>query len=180
MSAGSLYFAPWAGMVTTGGRFHTRVLLNLNISKRGKSGWTSICTTDLPGGWRTCTWCLMGAQSIKAMWMKKGEAMDPDAHTYNRYSLLQQKLTQSDGIAWPAWLSCLVWYKEYGSQLGTKVPLWGGFNAQGGLCLRLWTNTAKMNADEWMEHVPALTRAASQAGAGHGLSCCICVCLAIS
>ena len=42
------------------------------------------------------------AQSIKAMWMKKGEAMDPDGHTYNRYSLLQQKLTQSDGIAWPA------------------------------------------------------------------------------
>ena len=42
------------------------------------------------------------AQSIKAMWMKKGEAMDPDAHTYNRYFLLQQKLTQSDGIAWPA------------------------------------------------------------------------------
>ena len=26
------------------------------------------------------------AQAIKAMWMKKGEAMDPDAHTYNRYS----------------------------------------------------------------------------------------------
>ena len=36
-------------------------------------------------------------------------------------------------------------------------------------------NTAKMNADERMEHVPALKRAASQAGAGHGLSCCICV-----
>ena len=31
------------------------------------------------------------AQSIKAMWMKKGEYMDPDLHTYNRYSLLQQK-----------------------------------------------------------------------------------------
>ena len=30
------------------------------------------------------------AQSIKAMWIKKGEAMDPDTHTYNRYSLLQQ------------------------------------------------------------------------------------------
>ena len=25
------------------------------------------------------------AQAIKAMWMKKGEAMDPDAHTYNKY-----------------------------------------------------------------------------------------------
>ena len=31
------------------------------------------------------------AQSIKAMWMKRGEHMDPDLHTYNRYSLLQQK-----------------------------------------------------------------------------------------
>ena len=29
------------------------------------------------------------AQSIKAMWMKKGEYMDPDLHTYNRYSILQ-------------------------------------------------------------------------------------------
>ena len=27
------------------------------------------------------------AQAIKAMWMKRGEAMDPDVHTYNRYSL---------------------------------------------------------------------------------------------
>ena len=48
------------------------------------------------------------AQSIKAMWMKKGEAMDPDAHTYNRYSLLQQNLTKSDGTAWPVCLSCLL------------------------------------------------------------------------
>ena len=31
------------------------------------------------------------AQSIKAMWMKKGEAMDPEMHTYNRYSLLQHR-----------------------------------------------------------------------------------------
>ena len=31
------------------------------------------------------------AQSIKAMWMKKGEEMDPDLHTYNRYSLVQKK-----------------------------------------------------------------------------------------
>ena len=53
--------------------------------------------------------------------------------------------------------------------------MWGGFNAQGGFALRLWTSTPKMNAEEWVEHVPALKRAASQAGAGHGLSCCICV-----
>ena len=31
------------------------------------------------------------AQSIKAMWMKKGEHMDPDLMTYNRYCLLHQK-----------------------------------------------------------------------------------------
>ena len=31
------------------------------------------------------------AQSIKAKWMKKGEYMDPDLHTYNRYSSLQQR-----------------------------------------------------------------------------------------
>lgn len=28
------------------------------------------------------------AQAIKAMWMKRGEAMDPDVHTYNRYSFV--------------------------------------------------------------------------------------------
>ena len=60
-------------------------------------------------------------------------------------------------------------------QLGTKVPLWGGFNAQGGFALKLWTSTLKIKAEEWMEHVPALKRAAAQAGAGHGLSCCTCV-----
>ena len=39
------------------------------------------------------------AQSIKAMWMKRGEAMDPDMHTYNRYFLLQQ-----NGSGNQAWL----------------------------------------------------------------------------
>ena len=28
------------------------------------------------------------AQAIKAMWMRKGEAMDPDVHTFNRYSFV--------------------------------------------------------------------------------------------
>ena len=28
------------------------------------------------------------AQAIKSMWMKKGEALDPDVHTYNRYFIL--------------------------------------------------------------------------------------------
>ena len=27
------------------------------------------------------------AQAIRAMWMKQGEQMDPDLHTFNRYSL---------------------------------------------------------------------------------------------
>ena len=31
------------------------------------------------------------AQAIKAMWMKKGEAMDPDVHTYNRHFLLHHQ-----------------------------------------------------------------------------------------
>lgn len=61
-------------------------------------------------------------------------------------------------------------------QLGTKVPLWGGFNAQGGFALRLWTPKAKMQKEEWKEHVPALKRAAATAGAGRILSCC-CICL---
>lgn len=30
------------------------------------------------------------AQAIKAMWMKKGEAMDPDVHTYSRYSFVRK------------------------------------------------------------------------------------------
>ena len=60
-------------------------------------------------------------------------------------------------------------------QLGTKVPLWGGFNAQGGFALKLWTPTAKMTKEDWKEHVPALKRAAAQAGAGHGLSYFTCV-----
>ena len=52
--------------------------------------------------------------------------------------------------------------------------MWGGFNAQGGFALRLWTPTSKMKKEEWMEHVPALKRAAAQAGASHCLSCHTC------
>ena len=75
------------------------------------------------------------AQAIKAMWMKKGEAMDPDVHTFNRY----------------------------GVQLGVKVPLWGGFSVHGGFALKLWTERSKMTKEEWATHVPALKRAASEA-----------------
>ena len=43
------------------------------------------------------------AQAIKAMWMKKGEAMDPDLHTYNRYSFVRahSKMKYISGQAWP-------------------------------------------------------------------------------
>ena len=65
-------------------------------------------------------------------------------------------------------------------QLGTKVPFWGGFNAEGGFALRLWTPTAKMKKEDWSYHVPALKRAAAQAGASHALSIeelvCVLVC----
>ena len=48
-------------------------------------------------------------------------------------------------------------------QLGVKVPLWGGFNVQGGFALKLWTPTAKLTQEEWAAHVPALKKAATQA-----------------
>ena len=56
-----------------------------------------------------------------------------------------------------------------------ELRCWGGFNAQGGFALKLWTLKAKMTKEDWKEHVPALKRAAAQAGAGHGLSCFTCV-----
>ena len=51
------------------------------------------------------------AQRIGHMWLQKGETVDPEMHTFNRY----------------------------GVQLGVKVPLWGGFSGNGGFSLRLWT-----------------------------------------
>ena len=43
------------------------------------------------------------AQAIKAMWVKRGEAMDPDAHTYNRYSSVatHPRMNYISGQAWP-------------------------------------------------------------------------------
>lgn len=74
------------------------------------------------------------AQSIRHMWMKKKEAMDPALHTFNRY----------------------------GVQLGTKVPLWGGFTGDGKFSLKLWTDRPKMKMEEWAQHVSKLKKAASQ------------------
>ena len=76
------------------------------------------------------------AQSIRHMWMRKGEETDPNCHVYNRY----------------------------GIQLGTKVPLWGGFTGGGSFTLRLWTPRPKMVKEEWAKHVPALKRAVDAGG----------------
>ena len=75
------------------------------------------------------------AQRIDHMWMKKGEAMDKNVHTYNR---------------------C-------GVQLGTKVPLWGGFSDTGQFTLRMWTPAPKMTKEEWAARVPSLKQAIDDA-----------------
>ena len=77
------------------------------------------------------------AQRIDHMWLRHGERLNPDVHTYNRY----------------------------GVQLGTKVPLWGGFTGGGHFTLRLWTPRAKMLKAEWEKHVPKLKRAVDTAEA---------------
>lgn len=77
------------------------------------------------------------AQRITSMWLRHGECADPDVHTFNRY----------------------------GVQLGTKVPLWGGFSGRGRFTLRLWTPTPKMRRVDWEAKVPALKRAVDAAEA---------------
>ena len=84
------------------------------------------------------------AQSIRHMWMKKTEKMDPTLHTYNRY----------------------------GVQLGTKVPLWGGFTGDGQFSLRLWTPKPKMKKEEWVPYIPQLKKAAATHGNSEVLSVC--------
>ena len=129
------------------------------------------------------------AQAIKAMWMKKGEAMSPEVHTYNRYScVIQTKMDYYSKATWPNLLqgsgfligwamfafSCNSFsfvLSEYGVHLGVKVPLWGGFSVHGGFALKLWTEKAKMTKEQWAAHLPALKRAASQANNCHNLSC---------
>ena len=75
------------------------------------------------------------AQRITSMWMKRGEALDNELHTFNRY----------------------------GVQLGTKVPLWGGFSGNGECTLRLWTPKPKMTAEEWAALIPDVKAAISDA-----------------
>ena len=64
------------------------------------------------------------AQAIKHMWVKRGESLDNDLHTHNRY----------------------------GVQLGDKVPLWGGFNGRGQFSLKLWTDSPKLDKAAWTGH----------------------------
>ena len=76
------------------------------------------------------------AQNIKSMWMRPGEERDNETHHYNRY----------------------------GNQLGTKVPLWGGFTGNGQFTLREWTPRPKMTKAEWAKRIPALKRAVLSTG----------------
>ena len=75
------------------------------------------------------------AQRITCNWLKLGERLENDVHTFNRY----------------------------GVQLGTKVALWGGFAASGSFTLRLWTPTPKMTKEEWAALVPSVRAAVVEA-----------------
>ena len=74
------------------------------------------------------------AQAIKAMWVKKGEALDNNLHTHNRY----------------------------GVQLGVKTPLWGGFTGDGRFTYKFWSEKPKLDQDIWANQIrKALGPAAS-------------------
>ena len=75
------------------------------------------------------------AQNVGFMWMRRAERFSRGVHTFNRY----------------------------GTQLGVKVPLWGGITGSGRCALRLWTRTAKMNKAQWAALVPAMRRAIDHA-----------------
>ncbi len=73
------------------------------------------------------------AQSIKAMWVKKGEALDNNLHTYNRY----------------------------GVQLGIKVPLWGGFTGEGDFTYKFWSEKPKLTNEIWAKQIKTGVKAAA-------------------
>ena len=75
------------------------------------------------------------AQRLTSMWMCSGERLQNDVHTYNRY----------------------------GIQLGTKIPLWGGFSGGNQFTLRLWTSTPKMTREEWEAQIPFVKAAIDDA-----------------
>ena len=72
------------------------------------------------------------AQTIRFNWLKKGEALENDLHTHSRY----------------------------GVQLGTKVPVWGGFTGGGSFGLRLWTEKPEMDKAAWAKLIPKVAGAA--------------------
>ena len=80
------------------------------------------------------------AQRVGSMWLKEGERLHNDIHTFNRY----------------------------GVQLGTKVPLWGGFSGNGNFTLRLWTSSPKMTKTEWESKIP-IVKAAVEDAYGHNI-----------
>ena len=69
---------------------------------------------------------------VQAMWILEGEKYDNAMHTYNRY----------------------------GIQLGERVLLWGGFTGDGKFTLREWAPRPKMTKADWVQHLPAVKRAA--------------------
>ena len=73
------------------------------------------------------------AQSIKAMWVKAGEALDNDLHTHNRY----------------------------GVQLGHKVPLWGGFTGDGRFTYRFWSDKPKLDSETWAQQIKTAVKVAA-------------------
>ena len=80
------------------------------------------------------------AQRILHMWIGPGEKVNHEVSTFNRY----------------------------GVQLGTKVPIWGGFSGAGRFTLLLWATRPKMTKPEWEKHVPALKRAVVDGGCTYG------------
>ena len=80
------------------------------------------------------------AQRILHMWIAPGEKVSHDINTFN-----------GNGV-----------------QLGTKVPLWGGFSGAGKFTLRLWTKRPKMTNAEWEMQVPVLKRAVIDGGCTNG------------
>lgn len=75
------------------------------------------------------------AQRLSSMWMRNGERLNNDIHTFNRY----------------------------GVQIGTKVPLWGGFSGNGHFTLRMWTAKPKMTKAEWEVKIPMVKAAVDDA-----------------
>ena len=69
---------------------------------------------------------------VQAMWILEGEKYDNAMHTYNRY----------------------------GIQLGQRVLLWGGFTGDGKFTLHEWAPRPKMTKADWVQHLPAVKRAA--------------------